>query len=417
MFLQEKITIMRRAVITGLGIVSCIGIDKKAVEKSLRKGTSGISKSLDYEEHGFRSRVHGKPDINIENFIDKRQLRFMGDGAAFNFIAMQQAIEDSGLEEKEVSNERTGLIVGSGGPSTKNLFAAHKIVIEKGSPKRMGPFMVTRGMSSTNSACIATPFKIKGVNYSITSACSTSAHCIGNAVEQIQLNKQDVVFAGGGEELDWTLSCLFDAMGAMSSKYNDTPENASRAFDRDRDGFVIAGGGGVVVVEELSHAIARGAKIYAEVTGYGATSDGYDMVAPSGEGAERAMRLALASLNGREVNYINAHGTSTPAGDVTEIQAVRNAFGKEKQPLVASTKSLTGHSLGAAGVQEAIYSLIMMENNFISASANVFNLDEEIASSEVATGLVEGIELDTVLSNSFGFGGTNASIALSKYSG
>jgi len=408
---------MRRAVITGLGIVSCIGIDKKAVEESLRKGTSGITKSLDYEEHGFRSRVHGKPNINVEDFIDKRQLRFMGDGAAFNFIAMQQAIEDSGLEDKEVSNERTGLIVGSGGPSTKNLFSAHKTVIEKGSPKRMGPFMVTRGMSSTNSACIATPFKIKGVNYSITSACSTSAHCIGNAVEQIQLNKQDVVFAGGGEELDWTLSCLFDAMGAMSSKYNDTPENASRAFDRDRDGFVIAGGGGVVVVEELSHAIARGAKIYAEVTGYGATSDGYDMVAPSGEGAERSMRLALASLNGRKVNYINAHGTSTPAGDVTEIQAVRNVFGKEKQPLVASTKSLTGHSLGAAGVQEAIYSLIMMENNFVSASANVFNLDEGINSNEVAMGLVEGIELDTVLSNSFGFGGTNASIALSKYSG
>ena len=408
---------MRRVVITGLGIVSCIGVDKKAVEESLRKGTSGISKSLDYEEHGFRSRVHGKPDINIEDFIDKRQLRFMGDGAAFNFIAMQQAIEDSGLEEKEVSNERTGLIVGSGGPSTKNLFAAHKTVIEKGSPKRMGPFMVTRGMSSTNSACIATPFKIKGVNYSITSACSTSAHCIGNAVEQIQLDKQDIVFAGGGEELDWTLSCLFDAMGAMSSKYNDTPERASRAFDSDRDGFVIAGGGGVVVVEELNHAIARGAKIYAEVTGYGATSDGYDMVAPSGEGAERSMRLALASLNGREVNYINAHGTSTPAGDVTEIQAVRNVFGKQKQPLVASTKSLTGHSLGAAGVQEAIYSLIMMENNFISASANVFNLDQEIHSSEVATALVEDIELDTVLSNSFGFGGTNASIALSKYFG
>ena len=408
---------MRRAVITGLGIVSCIGVDKKAVEESLRKGTSGISKSLDYEEHGFRSRVHGKPDINIEDFIDKRQLRFMGDGAAFNFIAMQQAIEDSGLEEKEVSNERTGLIVGSGGPSTKNLFAAHKTVIEKGSPKRMGPFMVTRGMSSTNSACIATPFKIKGVNYSITSACSTSAHCIGNAVEQIQLDKQDIVFAGGGEELDWTLSCLFDAMGAMSSKYNDTPERASRAFDSDRDGFVIAGGGGVVVVEELNHAIARGAKIYAEVTGYGATSDGYDMVAPSGEGAERSMRLALASLNGREVNYINAHGTSTPAGDVTEIQAVRNVFAKQKQPLVASTKSLTGHSLGAAGVQEAIYSLIMMENNFISASANVFNLDQEIHSGEVATALVEDIELDTVLSNSFGFGGTNASIALSKYFG
>ena len=408
---------MRRAVITGLGIVSCIGIDKKAVEESLRKGTSGISKSLDYEEHGFRSRVHGKPNINIEDFIDKRQLRFMGDGAAFNFIAMQQAIEDSGLEDKEVSNERTGLIVGSGGPSTKNLFSAHKTVIEKGSPKRMGPFMVTRGMSSTNSACIATPFKIKGVNYSITSACSTSAHCIGNAVEQIQLNKQDIVFAGGGEELDWTLSCLFDAMGAMSSKYNDTPENASRAFERDRDGFVIAGGGGVVVVEELSHAIARGAKIYADVTGYGATSDGYDMVAPSGEGAERSMRLALASLNGRKVNYINAHGTSTPAGDVTEIQAVRNVFGEGKRPLVASTKSLTGHSLGAAGVQEAIYSLIMMENNFISASANVFNLDEGVNSNEVAMGLVEGVELDTVLSNSFGFGGTNASIALSKYSG
>ena len=321
----------------------------------------------------------------------------MGDGAAFNFIAMQQAIDDSGLEEKEVSNERTGLIVGSGGPSTKNLFDAHKTVIEKGSPKRMGPFMVTRGMSSTNSACIATPFKIKGVNYSITSACSTSAHCIGNAVEQIQLNKQDVVFAGGGEELDWTLSCLFDAMGAMSSKYNDTPENASRAFDRDRDGFVIAGGGGVVVVEELNHAIARGAKIYAEVTGYGATSDGYDMVAPSGEGAERSMRLALASLKGRKVDYINAHGTSTPAGDVTEIQAVRNVFSEEKQPLVASTKSLTGHSLGAAGVQEAIYSLIMMENNFISASANVFNLDEGINSDEVAMGLVEGIELDLSL--------------------
>ena len=408
---------MRRAVITGLGIVSCIGIDKKAVEESLRKGASGITKSLDYEEHGFRSRVHGKPNINVEDFIDKRQLRFMGDGAAFNFIAMQQAIDDSGLEEKEVSNERTGLIVGSGGPSTKNLFSAHKTVIEKGSPKRMGPFMVTRGMSSTNSACIATPFKIKGVNYSITSACSTSAHCIGNAVEQIQLDKQDIVFAGGGEELDWTLSCLFDAMGAMSSKYNDTPERASRAFDSDRDGFVIAGGGGVLVVEELNHAIARGAKIYAEVTGYGATSDGYDMVAPSGEGAERSMRLALASLNGREVNYINAHGTSTPAGDVTEIQAVRNVFGKQKQPLVASTKSLTGHSLGAAGVQEAIYSLIMMENNFISASANVFNLDQEIHSSEVATALVEDIELDTVLSNSFGFGGTNASIALSKYFG
>ena len=408
---------MRRAVITGLGIVSCIGNTKEAVTKSLREGISGISKSQEQEEHGFRSRIHGKPEIEIENFVDKRQLRFMGDGAAFNFIAMQNAITDSGLEEKEVSNERTGLIVGSGGPSTKNIFSAHKTVIEKGSPKRMGPFMVTRGMSSTNSACIATPFKIKGVNYSITSACSTSAHCIGNAVEQIQLNKQDIVFAGGGEELDWTLSCLFDAMGAMSSKYNDTPENASRAFDQNRDGFVIAGGGGVVVVEELEHALARGAKIYAEITGYGATSDGHDMVAPSGEGAERAMHLAVSSLKGREVDYINAHGTSTPAGDVTEIQAVRRVFEKQKQPIVSSTKSLTGHSLGAAGVQEAIYSLIMMEENFIAASANIFQLDNDIKEGEVATSIIKGVQLDTVLSNSFGFGGTNASLAFSKYSG
>ena len=408
---------MRRAVITGLGIVSCIGNTKEAVTKSLREGISGISKSQEQEEHGFRSRIHGKPEIQIEDFVDKRQLRFMGDGAAFNFIAMQNAITDSGLEEKEVSNERTGLIVGSGGPSTKNIFSAHKTVIEKGSPKRMGPFMVTRGMSSTNSACIATPFKIKGVNYSITSACSTSAHCIGNAVEQIQLNKQDVVFAGGGEELDWTLSCLFDAMGAMSSKYNDTPENASRAFDQNRDGFVIAGGGGVVVVEELEHALARGAKIYAEITGYGATSDGHDMVAPSGEGAERAMHLAVSSLKGREVDYINAHGTSTPAGDVTEIQAVRRVFEKKKQPIVSSTKSLTGHSLGAAGVQEAIYSLIMMEENFIAASANIFQLDKDIKEGEVATSTIKDVQLDTVLSNSFGFGGTNASLAFSKYSG
>jgi len=408
---------MRRAVITGLGIVSCIGNTKEAVANSLREGISGISKSQEQEEHGFRSRIHGKPEIQIEDFVDKRQLRFMGDGAAFNFIAMQNAITDSGLEEKEVSNERTGLIVGSGGPSTKNIFSAHKTVIEKGSPKRMGPFMVTRGMSSTNSACIATPFKIKGVNYSITSACSTSAHCIGNAVEQIQLNKQDVVFAGGGEELDWTLSCLFDAMGAMSSKYNDTPENASRAFDQNRDGFVIAGGGGVVVVEELEHALARGAKIYAEITGYGATSDGHDMVAPSGEGAERAMHLAVSSLKGREVDYINAHGTSTPAGDVTEIQAVRRVFEKQKQPIVSSTKSLTGHSLGAAGVQEAIYSLIMMEENFIAASANIFQLDKDIKEGEVARSTIKDVQLDTVLSNSFGFGGTNASLAFSKYSG
>ena len=365
---------MRRAVITGLGIVSCIGIDKKAVEESLRKGTSGIRKSLDYEEHGFRSRVHGKPDINIENFIDKRQLRFMGDGAAFNFIAMQQAIEDSGLEEKEVSNERTGLIVGSGGPSTKNLFAAHKIVIEKGSPKRMGPFMVTRGMSSTNSACIATPFKIKGVNYSITSACSTSSHCIGNGFELIQMGKQDIVFAGGGEELHWTLSILFDAMGALSSKYNDKPEISSRAYDSNRDGFVIAGGGGTLVLEELEHAKARGAKIYGEITGYGATSDGYDMVQPSGEGAERCMKQAMKTINGK-IDYINTHGTSTLIGDVKELDAIKKVFGTTI-PMMSSTKSLTGHSLGATGVHEAIYCLLMMKNNFLSGSANIDELDD-----------------------------------------
>ena len=406
---------MRRVVITGIGIVSSIGENKAEVLKSLKLGKSGITFSDDYAENGFRSQVHGNPKISLSDHIDKRQLRFMGDGAAYNYIAMAQAIGDSGLEEKEVSNERTGLIVGSGGPSTKNLFNAHTIVKEKGSPKRMGPFMVTRGMSSTNSACLATPFKIKGVNYSITSACSTSAHCIGNASELIQYGKQDIIFAGGGEELDWTLSCLFDAMNAMSSKYNDNPEVASRAFDSDRDGFVIAGGGGVVVLEELEHAKSRGAKIYAEVVGYGATSDGFDMVAPSGEGAERAMRLAISSCNNRRVDYINAHGTSTPAGDVTEVEAVRKVFSETKFPLISSTKSLTGHSLGAAGVHEAIYSILMIENNFIAGSANVANLDPELRSDEIATKLVENIELDTVLSNSFGFGGTNASLAIGRY--
>ena len=406
---------MRRVVITGIGIVSSIGENKAEVLNSLKLGKSGITFSDDYAENGFRSQVHGIPKISLSDHIDKRQLRFMGDGAAYNYIAMAQAIGDSGLEEKEVSNERTGLIVGSGGPSTKNLFNAHTIVKEKGSPKRMGPFMVTRGMSSTNSACLATPFKIKGVNYSITSACSTSAHCIGNASELIQYGKQDIIFAGGGEELDWTLSCLFDAMNAMSSKYNDNPEVASRAFDSDRDGFVIAGGGGVVVLEELEHAKSRGAKIYAEVVGYGATSDGFDMVAPSGEGAERAMRLAISSCNNRTVDYINAHGTSTPAGDVTEVEAVRKVFSETKFPLISSTKSLTGHSLGAAGVHEAIYSILMIENNFIAGSANVANLDPELRSDEIATKLVENIELDTVLSNSFGFGGTNASLAIGRY--
>ncbi len=407
---------MRRVVITGIGIISSIGTNAAQVEASLREGRSGISFASDYAEHGFRCQVHGAPDIDVTQHIDKRQMRFMGDGAAYNYLAMEQAIADSGLEQGEISHERTGLIMGSGGPSTKNLFNAHKITVEKGSPKRMGPFMVTRGMSSTNSACLATPFKIKGVNYSITSACSTSAHCIGNGVEQIQWGKQDIVFAGGGEELDWTLSCLFDAMGAMSSKYNDTPETASRAFDATRDGFVIAGGGGVVVLEELEHAKARGAKIYAEVTGYGATSDGYDMVAPSGEGAERCMKLALATIGNRKVGYINAHGTSTPAGDVTEVEACRKVFG-ETMPPISSTKSLTGHSLGATGVQEAIYCLLMLEGDFVAASANVTELDPALQPHEIATKRVDGAELDTVLSNSFGFGGTNATLALSRYHG
>ncbi|MGC9447512.1 beta-ketoacyl-ACP synthase I [Cereibacter johrii] len=407
---------MRRVVITGIGIVSPIGNNAAEVEASLRAGRSGISFSEEYAHHGFRSQIHGMPDLVLEDHIDKRDLRFMGPGAAYNFIAMEQAIKDSGLEAAEISNPRTGLVMGSGGPSTSNFFQAHKIVIEKGSPKRMGPFMVTRCMSSTNSACLATPFKIKGVNYSITSACSTSAHCIGNGTELIQMGKQDIVFAGGGEELDWTLSCLFDAMGAMSSKYNDAPETASRPFDATRDGFVIAGGGGVVVLEELEHALARGAKIYAEVTGYGATSDGADMVAPSGEGGERSMRLALGTLpEGRRVDYINAHGTSTPAGDVTEVRAIRRIFGEGKVPPISSTKSLTGHSLGATGVHEAIYSILMMQGDFIAASANVTQLDPEIQPDEIATTLREGVEIDSVLSNSFGFGGTNASLLLSKF--
>ena len=406
---------MRRVVITGIGIVSPIGNTAAAVTESLRAGRSGIVFAPDYAEHGFRSQVHGLPQIDLEAEIDKRDLRFMGEGAAWNFIALRDAIADAGLEPAEVSNERTGLIVGSGGPSTSNFFTAHKTVIEKGAPKRMGPFMVTRCMSSTNSACLATPFAIKGVNYSITSACSTSAHCIGNGTELIQMGKQDIVFAGGGEELDWTLSCLFDAMGAMSSKYNDTPQTASRPFDATRDGFVIAGGGGVVVLEEFEHARARGARIYAEVTGYGATSDGYDMVAPSGEGGERSMRLALSTLpEGRGITYVNAHGTSTQAGDVTEIRALRRVFGEGKVPPTGSTKSLTGHSLGAAGVHEAIYSLLMMEAGFIAASANITQLDPELRPEEIALERREGVEFDSFLSNSFGFGGTNASLVLSK---
>ena len=405
---------MKRVVVTGLGIISSIGVDAIEVTESLKNGKSGITFSEEYAFHGFRSQVHGMPKINLSDQIDKRQLRFMGDGAAFNYIAMEQAIKDSGLTEMEVSNERTGLIVGSGGPSTKNLFAAHQIVLEKKSPKRMGPFMVTRGMSSTNSACLATPFKIKGVNYSISSACSTSAHCIGNGLEQIQLGKQDVIFAGGGEELDWTLSCLFDAMGAMSSKYNDEPEIASRAYDKDRDGFVISGGAGVLVLECYEHAKARGANIYAEITGYGATSDGHDMVAPSGEGGERSMKLALSNIKDRKITYINAHGTSTPAGDVVEVEAIRRIFGIENMPPISSTKSLSGHSLGAAGVHEAIYSILMMKSGFLSASKNVFNLDESVKSHEILIKSRQNVEFDTVLSNSFGFGGTNATLAFSK---
>jgi len=407
---------MRRVVITGIGIVSSIGNSAAEVENSLRTGKSGIVFAPDYAEHGFRSRVHGQPQIVLEDHIDKRDLRFMGDGAAYNFIAMNQAIKDSGLEASDISNERSGLIMGSGGPSTKSFFRAHNIVRETGSPKRMGPFMVTKGMSSTNSACLATPFKIKGVNYSITSACSTSAHCIGNGTELIQMGKQDIVFAGGCEELDWTLSCLVDAMGAMSSKYNDTPETAARAFDATRDGFVIAGGGGVVVLEELEHALARGARIYAEVTGYGATSDGQDMVAPSGEGGERSMKLALATLpEGRKISYINAHGTSTPAGDVTEVKAIRRVFGNDNVPPISSTKSLTGHSLGATGVHEVIYCLLMLQGGFITASANVTQLDPELHPDEIATTLREGVDMDSVLSNSFGFGGTNATLVMSKF--
>ncbi|KQB16514.1 beta-ketoacyl-ACP synthase I [Rhodobacter capsulatus] len=409
---------MRRVVITGLGIVSPIGNNAEEVSASLRAGRSGIVFAPEYAERGFRSQIHGAPQIVLEDHIDKRNLRFMGRGAAYNFLSMEQAIRDSGLEDSDVSNPRTGLIMGSGGPSTSNFFEAHQTVLQKGSPKRMGPFMVTRCMSSTNSACLATPFKIKGVNYSITSACSTSAHCIGNAAELIQMGKQDIVFAGGGEELDWTLSCLFDAMGAMSSKYNDTPTTAARAFDLTRDGFVIAGGGGVLVLEELEHAKARGAKIYAEITGYGATSDGYDMVAPSGEGGERSMRLALDTLpEGRQITYINAHGTSTVAGDVTEVEAVRRVFGEGNVPPISSTKSLTGHSLGATGVHEAIYCLLMMQGKFITGSANITELDPAIKPEEIATKLVENVEFDSVLSNSFGFGGTNATLVMSAYKG
>lgn len=407
---------MRRVVITGLGIVSSIGNNSKEVLSSLRAGRSGITSNADMIEHGFRSQVAGDIKLDVTDFVDKRTLRFMGPGAAYAHIAMEQAIKDAGLEENEISNFRTGLIAGSGGPSTSAMLAAHQVVLKSGAPKRIGPFAVPKCMSSTISANLSTAFKIKGLNYSITSACSTSLHCIGNAADQIMMGKQDIMFAGGGEELDWTLSCLFDAMGAMSSKYNDTPEKASRAFDVDRDGFVIGGGGAILVLENLDHAMARGAKIYAEVTGFGATSDGHDMVAPSGEGGERAMRLALESLASRRtVSYINAHGTSTPVGDVGEIEAVRRVFGKGSTPLVSSTKSMTGHSQGATGAQEAIYCLLMLENDFIAPSINIDQLDPELDNSEIASSLISDAKLDTVMTNSFGFGGTNGSMLLSNF--
>ncbi len=407
---------MRRVVVTGLGIVSPIGNSADEVAAALKAGRSGIEASPEMAERGFRSQVAGTLKIDVNDHVDKRALRFMGPGAAYAHIAMAQAIADAGLSEADIINPMTGLIAGSGGPSTSAMLAAHQTVLEKGSPKRIGPFAVPKCMSSTISANLATAYRIKGMNFSITSACSTSLHCIGMAAQQIALGTQDVMFAGGGEELDWTLSCLFDAMGAMSSKFNDTPTRASRAFDADRDGFVIAGGGGMVVLESLDRALARGATIHAEVTGFAATSDGHDMVAPSGEGGERAMRGALATLPaGRTISYINAHGTSTPVGDVGEVEAVRRVFGEGATPPISSTKSMTGHSQGATGAQEAIYCLLMLRDDFIAPSINVETLDPALNPGEIATGLVESAGLDTVMTNSFGFGGTNGSMLLTRY--
>ena len=401
---------MRRVAITGLGIVSSLGNDKQEVVESLREGRSGISFCQEYRDLNFRSHIHGAPSIAIDEVVDRKQRRFMGDGAAYNYIAMQQAISDSGLEHDDVSNDRTGLIMGSGGPSTRNLLNAYNTVRARGA-RKVGPFMVPRTMSSTNSATLATACEIKGVNYTISSACATSAHCIGNASELIQLGKQDIMFAGGGEELDWTMTVLFDAMPALSSGYNDTPEKASRPFDVNRDGFVIAGGGGVVVLEEMERAKARGATIYAELVGYGATSDGHDMVQPSGEGAERCIRMALSTVD-IPVDYINTHGTSTPIGDVKELEALNTVFGdRNRIPQFNSTKSLSGHSLGAAGVHEAIYTLLMMQNSFISASANIEELTPEAEDMPIVLERRDDVEINCALSNSFGFGGTNASLA------
>lgn len=405
---------MRRVVITGLGIVSSLGNNQSEVKDSLYHGKSGITFQPEYAERGLRSQVAGSVSINYEELIDRKLLRFMAKGHAYAWIAMQEAIKDAQLSEDLVSNTMTGLIVGAGGTSTESMLHGTEVLAEKGI-RRVGPYMVTKTMSNGVAACLATGAKIKGINYSISSACSTSAHCIGNAVEQIQLGKQDIVFAGGAEEEHWTMSYLFDAMGAMSSKFNDAPETASRTYDKDRDGFVISGGAGILVLEEYEHAIKRGATIYAEVTGYGATSDGHDMVAPSGEGAERSMIMALGNID--KVDYINTHGTSTPVGDIVEINAIKNVFASGRFgdiPLIASTKSLSGHALGAAGVNEAIYSLIMMKNNFIAASANVDNIDENIQDLTIVTRLIENKAINTVMSNSFGFGGTNATLLLSK---
>ncbi|MDP6572899.1 MAG: beta-ketoacyl-ACP synthase I [Rhodospirillales bacterium] len=405
---------MRKVVVTGLGIISSIGNNAEEVTDSLKKGRSGVTFCEEYRDMGFRSHVQGAPKIDLEGAVDRKWRRFMGDGAAYNYLALEQAIADAGLSEAEVSNERTGMIMGSGGPSTSNLVQAADVARQRG-PKKVGPFMVPRTMSSTNSATLATPFKIKGLSYSISSACATSAHCVGNAAELIQWGKQDVVFAGGGEELHWSLAVLFDAMGALSSNYNDTPEKASRPFDKNRDGFVISGGAGVLVLEELEHAKARGARIYAELAGYGATSDGHDMVQPSGEGAVRCIKMAMADVD-VPVDYINTHGTSTPVGDTQELKAIRKVFkDRNRIPSFSSTKSLTGHSQGATGVHEAIYSLLMMEHGFISASANVDDPDPELEDMPVVLERQDGLALNCVLSNSFGFGGTNATLAFKRF--
>ena len=402
---------MKKVVVTGIGIVSCLGNNQNEVYQSLLNTKSGISFCEDYKEHNLKSHIHGKPNIKLEDHIDRKIIRFMGDGSSYNYIAMKEAIKDSGLEEKEVSNFTTGIVMGSGGPSIKNVILAADKTREK-NPKKMGPFIVPRTMASTASATLAVPFKIKGINYTISSACATSGHCIGNAMELIQLGKQNVVFAGGSDELHWALTAMFDAMTALSTKYNETPEKASRAYDKTRDGFVIAGGGGVLVLEEYEYAKARGAKIYAELTGYGATSDGHDMVAPSGEGAVRCMKIALSTAKNK-MDYINTHGTSTPVGDITELKSIGETFGTEI-PKISSTKSLSGHPLGAASVHEAIYSLIMMKNNFIAASANINDMDDEAKKFPIVTKIEKDVTLNSIMSNSFGFGGTNATLVFEK---